>query len=386
MKSRTPLNIAIIGYGFMGRAHSNAYRQVGPFFELAHEPVLKVACARNRSRLERFADNWGWAETETDWRQLVERSDIDLVDICTPNNSHREIAEAALAAGKMVACEKPLALNADEGASMVRAAERSGRPTMVWFNYRRVPAMALAKQLVDEGRVGRTYHLRSRWLQDWTISPDVPQGGEGLWRLERASAGSGVTGDLLAHSIDQAMWLNGPISSVTAVTETFVKERALQDEPQVRRPVEIDDAAAFLARFANGSIGTFEATRYARGRKNEDYLEINGEAGSFAFNFESPHQLEYYAHADDGHVRGWRTIRVWDDDHPYMAHWWVPGMTLGFEHTFVHQVADFLADLRDGTTTCPDFAVAQQTQVVCDAVLRSAAESSWVVIPVAAAD
>ena len=321
-----PLNVAIVGYGFMGRAHSNAYRQVGRFFDLPYEPVLKVASARTAEALAAFAARWGWQETDTDWRRVVERPDVDLVDICTPNSSHRQIAEAALAAGKMVACEKPLAMNAQEGAAMVAAAQAAGRPTMVWFNYRRVPAMALAKQLVDEGRIGRAYHLRSRWLQDWTISPEVPQGGAALWRLERASAGSGVTGDLLAHSIDQAMWLNGPIDSVAAMTETFVTERELQEQPGVRRPVEIDDAAAFLARFANGSLGTFEATRYARGRKNEDYLEINGEAGSFAFNFENPHLLEYFDHRDDGHVRGWRTIQVWDSDHPYMANWWVPGM------------------------------------------------------------
>ena len=373
-----PLNVAIVGYGFMGRAHSNAYRQVGRFFDLPFEPVLKVASARTPAALEAFAARWGWQETDTDWRRVVQRPDVDLVDICTPNSSHREIALAALAAGKMVACEKPLAMDAREGAEMVAAAEAAGRPTMVWFNYRRVPAMALARQLVDEGRIGRPYHLRSRWLQDWTISPDVPQGGAALWRLERATAGSGVTGDLLAHSIDQAMWLNGPIDSVAAVTETFVTERELQDRPGVRRPVEIDDASAFLARFANGSLGTFEATRYARGRKNEDYLEINGEAGSFAFNFENPHLLEYFDHRDDGHVRGWRTIQVWDGDHPYMANWWVPGMTLGFEHTFIHQVADFLRGLADGTTPCPDFAAAQRTQVVCDAVLRSAADRTWI--------
>ena len=355
--------------------------RLGRFFDLPFEPVLKVASARTPEALEAFAARWGWQETETDWRRVVERPDVDLVDICTPNSSHRQIALAALAAGKMVACEKPLAMDAEEGAAMVAAAEAAGRPTMVWFNYRRVPAMALARQLVDEGRIGRPYHLRSRWLQDWTISPEVPQGGAALWRLERATAGSGVTGDLLAHSIDQAMWLNGPIDTVAAVTETFVKERELQERPGVRRPVEIDDAAAFLARFANGSLGTFEATRYARGRKNEDYLEINGEAGSFAFNFENPHLLEYYDHGDDGHVRGWRTIQVWDEritPRTWPTASGCRGMTLGFEHTFIHQVADFLRGLEDGTTPCPDFAAAQQTQVVCDAVLRSAAERAWI--------
>jgi predicted dehydrogenase len=372
------LNVAIIGYGFMGRAHSNAYRQVGRFFDLPFEPVLKVASARSPDALAAFAARWGWQETDTDWRRVVERPDVDLVDICTPNNSHREIALAALAAGKMVACEKPLAMDAEEGAAMVAAAEAAGRPTMVWFNYRRVPAMALARQLVDEGRIGRPYHLRSRWLQDWTISPDVPQGGAALWRLERATAGSGVTGDLLAHSIDQAMWLNGPIDAVAAVTETFVTERELQEHPGVRRPVEIDDASAFLARFANGSLGTFEATRYARGRKNENYFEINGEKGSLAFNLENAHELGYFTHEDEGHLRGWRTIQVWDSDHPYMEHWWVPGCSIGYEHTFINALADFLGGLASGTKTCPDFADAQATQVVCDAVLQAADERRWV--------
>ena len=277
--TRKPLNVAIIGYGFMGRAHSNAYRKVNNFFDLEYQPVMKVASARQADQLEAFAANWGWQETDTDWRRVVERPDIDVVDICAPNNMHLEIASTAAAAGKIIACEKPLAMNAQEGQRLVDAVAASGRPNMVWFNYRRVPAIALAKQIVDEGRIGRVFHYRARYLQDWTISADVPLGGNTLWRLDKSVSGSGVTGDLLAHSIDTAMWMIGPIASLAATTETFIKERELQDEPGTRTTVEIDDACAFLARFANGAMATFESTRYARGRKNENYFEINGEKG-----------------------------------------------------------------------------------------------------------
>ena len=323
--ARQKLNVAIIGYGFMGRAHSNAYRKVGNFFDLEYEPVMKVASARQQDQLDAFAANWGWQETDTDWRRVVERPDIDLVDICAPNNVHLEMGQAAAAAGKLIACEKPLAMDAAQGRQLVDAVAAAGKPNMVWFNYRRVPAIALAKQIVDEGRIGRVFHYRARYLQDWTISADVPQGGNTLWRLDKSVSGSGVTGDLLAHSIDTAMWLTGPIASVAATTETFVKERELQDEPGTRKQVEIDDACAFLARFADGAMATFESTRYARGRKNENYFEINGEKGSLAFNLENAHELGYFTHSDEGHLRGWRTIQVWDSDHPYMEHWWVPG-------------------------------------------------------------
>jgi predicted dehydrogenase len=376
--AKQQLNVAIIGYGFMGRAHSNAYRKVGNFFDLEYDPVMKVASARQPDQLEAFAANWGWQETDTDWRRVVERPDIDLVDICAPNNVHLEMAQAAAAAGKLIACEKPLAMDAAQGRQLVAAVAAAGKPNMVWFNYRRVPAIALAKQIVDEGRIGRVFHYRARYLQDWTISPDVPQGGNTLWRLDKSVSGSGVTGDLLAHSIDTALWLVGPIASVAATTETFVKERELQDEPGTRKPVEIDDACAFLARFAGGAMATFESTRYARGRKNENYFEINGEQGSVAFNLENAHELGYFTHSDEGHLRGWRTIQVWDSDHPYMEHWWVPGCVIGYEHTFINALADFLGGLATGEKTCPDFADAQATQVVCDAVLLAAAERRWV--------
>lgn len=374
--STKPLNLAMIGYGFMGRAHSNAYAKVNHFFELEYRPVLKAVCARNEQRAKAFADRWGYQSIETDWRRLLERSDIDAVDICTPNELHREIALAAAAAGKMVLCEKPLARNGAEGAEMCAAVERAGVPNMVWYNYRRVPAVTLAKNLVADGRLGRVFHYRANFLQDWTISADLPQGGESLWRLDAAAAGSGVTGDLLAHCIDTALWINGPITSVTAMTETFVKQRMHNLTGKVE-PVGIDDACAFLARFANGSLAVFESTRYARGHKALYTFEINGEHASIAWNLHDLHRLRYFDHRDDSAVRGWHDIHVSDSDHPYMDKWWVPGLQIGYEHSFVHQAADFLAGLSRGEPAAPTFRDAQQTQLVCDAVLASANTGQW---------
>ena len=289
-----PLRIGMVGHGFMGRAHSNAYRRVGDFFpELGRRPVLQAACGRDEEAVRTFAATWGYAATETDWRRLVEREDVDAVDICVPNHLHAEIAREALRRGKMVLCEKPLARSLDEARAMVAAAAEAAVPTMVWYNYRRVPAVSLARQLVEEGRLGRVFHYRAAFLQDWTISPDVPQGGAALWRLDAQAAGSGVTGDLLAHCIDTAMWLNGPIVRVCAETETFVKERLHQGTGR-QEPVAIDDACMFMARFANGSMGLFESTRYARGRKAQKTFEINGEAGSLAFDLEDPQYLDFY--------------------------------------------------------------------------------------------
>jgi predicted dehydrogenase len=371
------LNIGLIGTGFMGRAHSNAYRQVSRFFPHSITPALKAVCARNERTLSAFAAQWGWESTETDWRRLVDRSDIDVIDISTPNNTHCEIALAALEAGKIVLCEKPLAMNVAEAGRMVAAAEAGGRPTMVFFNYRRIPAVTLAKQLIDQGRLGRIFHYRAKYLQDWTINPKLPQGGNTLWRLDAAAAGSGVTGDLLAHSIDLALWLTGPIRQVSAMTETFIKERRLQDEPDKVKPVEIDDACAFLARFENGALGVFESTRYACGRKNQNTFEINGEHASIAFDLENAHQLELYDHGDDSIARGFRTIQVWDGDHPYMKHWWVPGCAIGYEHTFIHAISDFLYGIERDEKLTPDFHDGYATQLVCDAVLDSARSGVW---------
>ena len=371
------LNIGLIGTGFMGRTHSNAFGQVNKFFDHKIRPVLKAVCARDAQKTAAFAARWGWQEVETDWRSLIQRSDIDVIDICTPNSTHHAIAMEAARAGKIIICEKPLAMNAAEAHAMVEAAEQSGKPTMVSFNYRRIPAVTLAKILVDEGRLGRIFHYRAKYLQDWTINPKLPQGGNTLWRLDVEEAGSGVTGDLLAHSIDLALWLAGPISQVTAMTETFIKERRLQDDPDTVKPVGIDDACAFLARFENGALGTFESTRYACGRKNHNTFEINGETGSIVFDLEDAHQLEYYSHADDSLTRGFRTIPVWDGDHPYMKQWWVPGCAIGYEHTFIHEVSDFLYGIERGEKLVPDFRDGYATQLVCDAVLASARTGAW---------
>jgi myo-inositol 2-dehydrogenase/D-chiro-inositol 1-dehydrogenase len=372
-----PLNIGLIGYGFMGRAHSNAFRKVGNFFPLAYRPVLKAACGRDLAKTRAFADTWGYESIESDWKKLIARDDIDLIDIAAPNNVHAEIALAAAKAGKMILCEKPLGMNPAEALAMTKAVEKAKVPNMVWYNYRRIPAVTLAKQLIDEGRLGKIFHYRAKFLQDWTINADVPQGGAGTWRLDAAVAGSGVTGDLLAHCIDTAMWLNGGIDQVTAMTEIFVKERkhALTGKKQ---KISIDDASAFLARFRNGSLATFEATRYARGHKALYTFEINGEHGSIFWDLHDLHRLQWFDHKDAGIVRGWRSLHVSDGDQPYMKHWWVPGLQIGYEHSFVHQVADFLQGLADGKPAAPTFRDGLATDYVTDAVLKSAKSQRWV--------
>tara|TARA_B100000749_G_scaffold146681_1_gene112542 strand:- start:160 stop:1302 length:1143 start_codon:yes stop_codon:yes gene_type:complete len=377
MSEKKPLNIGLVGYGFMGRTHTNGYKRVNDFFpNLGHRPVLKAICARNEERRAAFAEQWGFESTESDWRELVKRDDIDAIDICTPNNFHAEIAIAAAEAGKMVLCEKPLARTAEESAPMVDAVEKAGVPNTVWYNYRRVPAVTLAKQIVDSGKLGQIFHYRANFLQDWTISADLPQGGEGLWRLDVDAAGSGVTGDLLAHCIDTAIWLNGSISDVSAVTETFIKER-VHTATGKKQAVGIDDACIFHCHFANGSLGLFESTRYARGHKALYTFEINGADASIRWDLHDLNRLEFFDHSDDPNTRGWRSVHITDGDMPYMDKWWVPGLCIGYEHTFVHQVADFLASLDSGESCAPTFRDALETAQVCDAVLASAKERSW---------
>ncbi len=376
------LNVGLVGYGFMGRTHSNAFLQVSRFFDVPYRPVLQAVCARNPGRAQAFAQNWGYQSVESDWRKLVERKDIDLIDIASPNDTHAEIAVAAAHSGKMVLCEKPLGRNAAEGKAMTAAVESAQVANMVWYNYRRVPAVVLLKHLIDAGRLGRIFHYRTKFLQDWTISRDLPQGGEGLWRLDVAVAGSGVTGDLLAHNIDTALWLNGPITEVSAMTETFIKERQHNLTGRVE-PVGIDDACAFLCRFQNGSLATFEATRYARGHKALYTLEINGEHGSALWDLHDLHRIQYFDHRDEGQVRGWRSVHVTDGDHPYMKHWWVPGLQIGYEHTFIHQLADFLQALGQGQAAAPTFREGLATDYVTDAVLKSAKTRQWEQVPVA---
>jgi predicted dehydrogenase len=374
--SQKKLNVGMVGYGFMGRTHSNAFSQVGHFFNLPYQPVLKAVCARDAKKVKAFASQWGYETHETDWRKLVDRKDIDIIDIASPNDTHMEIALAAAAAGKMVMCEKPLGRSAAESRKMVEAVEKAKVPNMVWYNYRRVPAVTLAKQFIDEGKLGKIFHYRAKFLQDWTISKDLPQGGQGLWRLDVGVAGSGVTGDLLAHCIDTAMWLNGAITKVSGMTETFIKERHHNITGKTEK-VGIDDASLFLARFDNGSLASFEATRYARGHKALYTLEVNGENASIAWDLHDLHRLQYFDHGDEGRTRGWRSIHVTDGDHPYMDKWWVPGLQIGYEHTFIHQVADFLTGMDGKELAAPTFRDAFATDLVTDAVLKSAHTGQW---------
>jgi len=379
--AKKPLNVGIIGYGFMGRTHTNAYCKVGHFFDVPYRPVLKRICGLEEAEAKAFADRWGFESHTTDWRRVIESDDIDIVDICVPNNVHARIAIAAAKAGKMIVCEKPLALNVAEGKQMVAAVEKAKVRNLVSFNYRRVPALTLAKRIIDEGKLGRIFHYRANFLQDWTISAAVPQGGMATWRLDVKAAGSGVTGDLLAHCIDTAMWHNGPITEVNAMTETFIKQRVHAETGKKQR-VGIDDACTFFCRFKNGSLGNFESTRYARGHKALYTCEINGEHASIGWDLHDLHRLQWFDHRDEGRLRGWRSIHVTDGggDHPYMDHWWVPGLQIGYAETFVHQIADFLTAAAKGKAASPTFREALETQKVCEAVLKSAKAGRWVAV------
>ena len=377
--ARKQLNVGLIGYGFMGRTHSNAYQKVSHFFDTPYQPALKTVCGLVPEEAQAFADRWGYQSHTTDWRKVVDDKSIDVIDICVPNNVHAEIAMAAAQAGKAIVCEKPLALNVAQAEQMVQAVEQAGVANLVSFNYRRVPAVTMAKQLIDEGRLGKIFHYRGQFLQDWTISADVPQGGMATWRLDVKAAGSGVTGDLLAHCIDTALWHNGPIVAVNAMTETFIKERKHAETGKVE-PVGIDDACTFFCRFQNGSLGNFESTRYARGHKALFTLEINGEQASLGWNLHDLHRLTWFDHRDESKLRGWRSIHVSDHGggQPYMDKWWVPGLQIGYAESFVHQIADFLQGMAKGEPAHPTFRDGLETQRVCEAVLASAKSGQWV--------
>ena len=377
--SNKKLNVGMIGCGFMAKTHSNAYANVAHFFDVPYAPVLKTVCDLNAERAEAFAAKWGYENVETDWRKVVADPAIDLIDICLPNNMHAEVAIAAAEAGKAVVSEKPLARTAAEAEPMVAAVEKAGVPNFVSFNYRRIPAVALAKRIIDSGKLGKIFHYRANFLQDWTINADVPQGGKDTWRLNVKEAGSGVTGDLLAHCIDLAIWQNGPVKDITALTETFVKERKNAVTGQME-PVGIDDACTFLCRFANGSLGNFESTRYARGHKALFTFEINGEHASIKWDLHDLHRLQYFDHRDEGTVRGWRSIHVSDGDQPYMKAWWVPGLAIGYGESFTHQFKEFLEGMASGKPAAPTFRDALETNRVCDAVLESAKCGQWVTL------
>jgi predicted dehydrogenase len=355
--AKKKLNVAMIGIGFMGRAHSNALLQVNRYFDTGFDLRMKVVCGRELARTEAFAARWGWEDVATHWEEVVGRKDVDAVDIVLPNALHAPVAIAAAQAGKIVLCEKPLAMNAAESRAMVEAAAKV--PTLVWFNYRRVPAVLLAKKLIEEGRVGHVYHYRAKYLQSWGVeAPDS-------WRFRASEAGSGALGDLLAHSVDLAMLLNGDVQEVTSIQKTFSRER------------EVDDAVAVLARFANGSVGTLEATRFASGRLNGNTFEINGAKGALRFDLEDMNVLEFFDNTEGPETSGWRRIYVTDAAHPQVGKFWPPGHIVGYEHTFIITLAEFLDALAAGNEFHPNFEDGDRVQQVLDSVSRSALARAW---------
>ncbi|GAA3345314.1 Gfo/Idh/MocA family oxidoreductase [Amorphoplanes nipponensis] len=382
------LRVGMVGYAFMGAAHSQAWRTVNHAFDLPLSARMSVVCGRDEEKVAAAAAKLGWAAHATDWRSVVERDDIDLIDICTPGDTHREIALAALAAGKHVLCEKPLANSVAEAREMAEAAARArsrGVRAMCAFNYRRVPAVALMRQLVADGRIGTIRHVRAVYLQDWIVDPEFPL----VWRLRRDVAGSGALGDIGAHIVDLTQYVTGQsITGVSALTETFVKERPLPtaaaglsaegNGSTGRGQVTVDDAALFLARLDGGAVATYEATRFATGRKNGLRVELNGSRGSLVFDFERMNELEFYDATLPAAEQGFSTILVTEPDHPYMAAWWPAGHPIGYEHTFTHEVRDLIEAVAAGQDPTPSFADALQVQLVLDAVERSAAASAWV--------
>jgi predicted dehydrogenase len=365
------INVALIGYQFMGRAHSNAWRQVSRFFDVPCEPVMKVVCGRDPAGVRRAAETLGWQEYATDWEQTVVREDIDLIDICTPGDTHMPIAVAAARAKKTVFCEKPLANTLAEAETMLEAVRANGVAHMLCHNYRRVPAVALAKRFIEEGRVGEIYHYRGTYLQDWLIDPAFPR----TWRLEKSRAGSGALGDIASHSVDLARHLVGEIREVSGLLKTFIAERPAQTESGEMLPVDVDDAALALVRFEGGAVGTIEGTRLAAGRKNYNRFEINGSKGSIAFDLERMNELELYT--EEGPDGGFRKILVTNAAHPYVAGWWPPGHIIGYEHTFTHTVLDLLKAVAEQRLPSPNFEDGVRNQRVLDALERSSASRRW---------
>ena len=369
------LNVALIGYAFMGRAHSNAYRQVGRFFTPKYLPRMKVLCGRTPAGVTAAAEQLGWEETATDWRDVVRRKDIDIVDIATPGDSHAEIAIEAAKAGKVVLCEKPLANTVKEAQKMLAAATKAGVIHMICHNYRRAPAVMLARQLIEEGKLGRLYHFRGTYLQDWVADPSVPL----VWRLRKEAAGSGALGDIASHSLDLARFLVGEITEVTGALETFVKERPLPENPKKKGKVTVDDASASVVRFDNGALGTIEASRFATGRKNYNRFEINGSKGSLVFNLERMNELDVYLTGDDPAVQGFHNVMVTNGaSHPYFSHWWPEGHIIGYEHTFIHTVYDLLEAIAKNKVPTPNFEDGVRNQKVLAAMEKAAVTRRWV--------
>lgn len=375
MKRKRTLAIGLIGYQFMGRAHSNGWRQAPRFFELPAELRLRTICGRNAQAAARAARSLGWEQSVSDWREVVSDPAIDVIDICTPNDSHAEIAIAAARAGKAILCEKPLARDVTEAKQMLAAARQAGVVHMVCHNYRRVPALALARQMIAGGELGdRIYHFRARYAQDWIADPRFPL----VWRLRANKAGSGSLGDLGSHVIDLGRYLVGEFREVCALLETFVKERPLEKNGRRKSRVTVDDAVAVIGRFRNGALATMEATRFAHGRKNGLTMEINGSGGSLFFDLEKMNRLRFYRAADREGRSGFRDIIVTGETHPFIDHWWPPGHLLGYEHSFVNTVAEFVRAVVAGQSVPPTFADGLATQQVLAAIAQSARERRWV--------
>jgi len=373
------LNVGIIGYKFMGKAHSNAWKNAPLFFDMEMQPVMKVVCGRHEAPLKSFAKKWGWEEIETDWRRIVTRDDIDIVDMAVPPHLHHEIALEAAKAGKHIFCEKPLAMNYEQAMEMYEVAEHNGVVHYVNFNYRRCPAVALAKQLVEEGRIGRIFHWRSAYLQSWIVDPNFPL----TWHLKKEFSGSGAQGLLNSHCVDMARYLVGEIKSVMGMEARFIKERPLADEATSgsfqagakrgkKGNVTVEDALSMLVEFDNGAVGSFEATFFAPGRKNYNYFEIYGSKGSLIFNLERMNELEYYSVEDPPHAQGFRTILATEPSHKYVANWWPPGHIIGYEHEFIHAVVDFVEAIQKGNKIEPNFYDGMKGMEVLDAGLESA--------------
>lgn len=369
------LNVGIVGTQFMGRAHSNAYLDVDHYFDLPYKPVMKAVCDINKANLPPFMKQFGWESSETDYKILVARDDIDMIDICTANDTHMPIAVAAAKAGKHVICEKPVAMNASEARQMLDAAREAGVRHMTGFNYRRVPAIQLAKQLIEKGKIGKIRHFNAVYYQDWLVDPNFPM----VWRHDRNKGGSGAHGDMNAHTVDLARFLVGEIEAVCASADIFIKERPLQGG-KGKGTVTADDALCFMARFENGAQGNFMATRFATGRKNYLRLEVFGSEGSFVFNLERLNELQYYSRNDDVAEQGFRTIMVTESIHPYVNAWWPPGHIIGWEHTFIHEVADFIIAIGQGADVLPDFYDGYRCQQVLDAALNSSDNHRWMKI------
>jgi len=370
------LNVGIIGLQFMGRAHTNAWIDVPYYFDLPFQPILKVACDKIEDRGSLFADKYGWKETETDWRSVVNRDDIHIIDICTSNQSHMPIAIEAAKKGKHILCEKPIAINAKDARRMLDAVREANVRHMMGFNYRRVPAIMLARIMIEEGKLGEINHFNAVYYQDWLVDPTFPF----VWRHDSKEAGSGAHGDMNAHTVDLARYLLGEFEAVCGEEKIFVKERPVAGTDKMAE-VTADDSVTFIARFRSGANGTFMATRFATGRKNYLRLEIFGSRGSFIFNLERLNELDYYSQEDDQYEQGFKNIIVTEGCHPYLEKWWPPGHIIGWEHTFIHEVADLVSAIGKNENVTPDFYDGLRSQQVLDAVIQSAREEKWITIP-----